>query len=144
MSSCKTRLFGAAASGAMMGLLWVSAVAATSPDACAVVTQAEVAAALGVPVNAGERVVPSDTTLCTWHEQRKNQVQGMFVTIAFLEEQAYQMRKMTRTLNNAPEGGIGDDAYFSKDKKYAVSHAHRKKGRYLFRGNRGGSRPCLG
>ena len=82
MSSCKTRLFGAAASGAMMGLLWVSAVAATSPDACAVVTQAEVAAALGVPVNAGERVVPSDTTLCTWHEQRKNQVQGMFVTIA--------------------------------------------------------------
>ncbi len=132
MSSCKTRLFGAAASGAMMGLLWVSAVAATSPDACAVVTQAEVAAALGVPVNAGERVVPSDTTLCTWHEQRKNQVQGMFVTIAFLEEQAYQMRKMTRTLNNAPEGGIGDDAYFSKDKSMPFPTLTVKKGGTYF------------
>ena len=54
------------------------------------------------------------------------------------------MRKMTRTLNNAPEGGIGDDAYFSKDKSMPFPTLTVKKGRYLFRGNRGGSRPCLG
>lgn len=116
----------------MMGLLWASAAAAASPDACAVVTQTEVAAALGVPVGAGERIVPGDTTVCTWHEQGKNQVQARFVTIAFLEAQAYQMRKMVPSLNNTPESGIGDDAYFSKDKSMPFPTLTVKKGGTYF------------
>lgn len=55
-----------------------------------------------------------------------------FVTIAFLEEQTYQMCKMTRTLNNAPESGIGDDAYFSKDKSMPFPTLTVKKGGTYF------------
>lgn len=137
MSACRTRLFGTAASGAMIGLLWASAVAAASPDACAVLTQTEVAAALGVPVGAGERPVPNETDFCTRHEQGKNNMEARFVAISFLAEETYRMRKMMLK-NNTPEGGIGDEAYFSKEKGM-VSTLTVKKG-----GTRAGSRLCLG
>ena len=38
-------------------------------------TPAEVGAALGVAVGAGERLTPTETRFCTWHEQGKKQAE---------------------------------------------------------------------
>jgi hypothetical protein len=128
----------------MIGFLCASAVAAAPPNACAILTQSEVAAALGVPVGTGERIVPDQTDFCTWREQGKNQTQAGFVAISFLLEQAYQMRKVMLK-SNTPAGGIGDEAYFSKEKGMVPTLTVKKGGTYFevtaqSRGASGGSK----
>jgi hypothetical protein len=129
MIACRTRLFGTAASGAIIGVVWASAVAA-SPNACAIVTPSEVAAALGVPVGAGEPLVPNDTDSCTWREQGKTKIQAKFVAVSFLAAQTYQMRQIMLK-NNTPESGIGDEAYFSNDMGMAPTLTVKKGGTYF-------------
>jgi hypothetical protein len=77
-----------------------------------------------------KRPVPNATDICTWHQQGKNQMEARFVTISFLAEETYQMREMMLK-NNTPEGGIGDEAYFSKQKGIAPTLTVKKSGTYF-------------
>jgi hypothetical protein len=108
-----------------------SRAAAASPDACAMLTAAEVGAALGVAVDAGERVTPTETRFCTWHEQGEKQNRN--VRIDFISERQYEIGKtpLPNVVKTA-EGGIGDEAYFSKAKGM-VFNLSVKKGATYFR-----------
>ena len=111
-------------------LLGASASAAT-PDACAILTQAEVAAALGVAVDAGEHLMPADARFCTWHEHGNHQRRN--VRISFISEQQYEVGKTPLpNLVKTSEAGLGEDAYFSKAKGM-VYNLSVKKGATYFR-----------
>ncbi len=102
-----------------------SQAAGGTPDACAMLTPAEVGAALGVAVGPGERLMPSEMRFCTWHEQGKKQSRN--VRIDFISERQYEMGKTPiADVVKTPERGIGDDAYFSKVKGMVFTLSVRK------------------
>lgn len=105
--------------------------AAATPDACSMLTAAEVAAALGAAVDAGERLTPTDTRFCTWQEQGNQHRRN--VRIDFISEQQYEIGKTPLpSMSKTAESGIGDDAYFSKAKGM-VYNLSVKKGMTYFR-----------
>jgi hypothetical protein len=121
----------ATALGVASTCLPVPQAAAASLDACAMLTPAEVGAALGVAVDAGERLTPTETRFCTWHEQGKKQARN--VRIDFITERQYEIGKTPGpNMVKSAEGGIGDDAYFSKAKGM-VFNLSVKKGATYFR-----------
>jgi hypothetical protein len=113
---------------ALGGSLLCSATDAAAPDACAVLSQAEIGAALGVAVDAGE---PLAATNCTWHEQGNKQRRN--VRISLISAQQYEIGKTSiPSIIKTPEPGLGDDAYFSKGKGM-VYNLSVKKGAHYFR-----------
>lgn len=116
--------------GAGACLIGSRAVAAP-PDACAMLTQVEVATALGVAVGPGERLMPTDTRFCTWHEHGNDQRRN--VRINFITQQQYEVGKTPLpNVVKTTEAGIGDEAYFSKAKGM-VFNLSVKKGVTFFR-----------
>ena len=110
-----------------------SAGAAAPAEACALLTQAEVSAALGVAVDAGQPLAPTEKRFCTWHEQGKDPLSGRNVEVNYLTDQQYERGKVPiEKVTKTPESGIGDDAYFSKAHGM-VSVLSVKKGGTYFR-----------
>ncbi len=120
----------AAAIGAVSFWWLQSQAAAASPDACSLLTQAEVGAALGVAVDPGERLSPTETRFCTWHEQGRKQSRN--VRIDFITERQYEIGKTPiPNVIKTPEGGIGDEAYFSKARGMVFNLSVRKGTTYF-------------
>jgi hypothetical protein len=104
-----------------------SASAATTDDACALVTQAQVSAAVGVSVGAGTHVPPSFVKTCTWSPTGGAREDVKSVTVSFQNAGSYDAGKrvmqQTQAVVNQKEGGgamasdsasgIGDDAYYT-------------------------------
>ncbi len=104
-----------------------------SPEACGVLTQSEVTAALGVAVDAGERLMPNDMRFCTWREHGKDRMQARNVQVSFISERQYDVGKTpVPSITKTPESGLGDEAYFSKGKGM-VFNLSVKKGDSYFR-----------
>ena len=105
--------------------------AAASPDACALLGQAEVAAALGVAVGPGEHLMPTDTRFCSWHEQGNGQRRN--VRVGVITDQQYHAGKtpISSLVVNTPEAGLGDEAYFSKAKGMVYNLTVKKGDRYF-------------
>jgi hypothetical protein len=87
-----------------------SATAAPADDACSLLTQAQVSAALGASVGAGSYVSPTFKKTCTWT------VTGGagYVTLMLEGLDAYKAGKvaLTKTIVVTLVSGIGDDAYY--------------------------------
>lgn len=85
-----------------------SAAAQTAADACSLLTQAQVGAAVGAQVSAGVYMTPTFKATCTWTAP------GKIVTLmtegasAFDTARAHPLAGFKRT----SAGGIGDDAYY--------------------------------
>ncbi len=108
-----------------------SASIAASPDACGILTQAEMSALLGVAVAPGERIMPTETRFCTWHEEGNGQRRN--AKISFVSQQQYDAGKTPfPSVVTTTEAGIGDEAYFSKPKGM-VNSLSVKKGSNFFR-----------
>ena len=102
-----------------------SASAAPPNDACALVTQAQMSAALGVSVGAGTHVVPNSTKECTWTPTGGGTKDVKYATLSFQDPSGYATGKMVaqQAEVNQKEGagsmatdsarGIGDDAYYA-------------------------------
>lgn len=104
-----------------------SACAAPPEDACALVTQAQVSAAIGVSVDAGTHVTPTFLKTCTWNPSGGATKDVKYVTISFQNAASYDAGKrvmqQTEAAVNQKEGGanmasqsasgIGDDAYYT-------------------------------
>jgi hypothetical protein len=104
-----------------------SASAAPPNDACALVTQAQMSAALGVPIGTGQHVVPTFTKECTWTPTGGATKDVKYATVSFQDPTGYAMGKMVaqqaQAKVNKEEGagsmaadsasGIGDDAYYT-------------------------------
>jgi hypothetical protein len=91
-----------------------AAVAVPPGDACALLTSAQVGAALGVPVAAGTYVTPTFKKTCTWNASTAG---GGYVTLMLQEvggfESGKQLGQMGSTnMSVTSLGGVGDDAYY--------------------------------
>jgi hypothetical protein len=92
-----------------------SASAAPHDDACALLTDAQVSAALSAPVGAGSYQMPTFKKTCTWNSTGEGAKNAKSVVLMVEGLDAYQAGKATRqskTTSVTPISGIGDDAYY--------------------------------
>lgn len=89
----------------MSGPAW-----AATDDACSLITQAEVSAALGSPVQAGTYVMPTFKNTCTW----KYGTSMESVTLNIMSQSMFtaSTKNSMGLLEVAPVSGVGDEAYF--------------------------------
>ena len=109
---------------AMIAAMGPSTSAALPDDACALVTQAQVSAALGVPVKPGTYVAPSMKKTCTFDPSAGPTNDIKSVTISLWDAGGFEIGKQAITAAVASQGkdtsqaagsasGIGDDAYYT-------------------------------
>jgi hypothetical protein len=108
--------------GAVIGAIIVSGAAAAPAanavppvDACSVLTQAQVGAALGVAVGAGSYQIPTFKKTCTWNAAGNAQKGAKYVTLMLEGADAFLAGKKTgpmKTNSIKPVSGIGNDAYY--------------------------------
>jgi len=86
--------------------------AAAADDACAILTPAQVTAAVGVAVGDGTYVTPTFKKTCTWTVG--NSAGGIrFVTLNLQDAARFAGGKAgVNSVVMTPVGGIGDDAYY--------------------------------
>jgi hypothetical protein len=114
----RTSRFGASC----VGLFWLCAAAVplaaqSDPDACTLLTPAQVSAAVGVSVADGTHVTPTNVKTCTWTASGSSKVK--FVTLYLQTTAAYDGGKpMARQMAAASQNGavkpanIGEDGYY--------------------------------
>jgi len=81
--------------------------AQSAHDACALVTQAQVASAAGAAVGAGQ---PIGTTGCSWSADPRAGAGRIMITLSIWGEKWFS-RKSTPGVQRKDVAGIGDDAY---------------------------------
>jgi hypothetical protein len=87
-------------------------------DACALLTQAQVSAVLGVSVGAGQRIVPTSSSICGWTQSNdtthgdKRVVVSIYVPLGHLTptDQFNNVKKPIQGIVKMPVSGVGDDA----------------------------------
>jgi hypothetical protein len=85
--------------------------AAPSEDACSLLTPAQVTAAVGVSVGAGQYVGTSKKT-CTWYATGSAKQGAKYVTLLLQGPDAFQGGKTLPRVTIVPVSGVGDDAYY--------------------------------
>ena len=83
-----------------------AAIAQSASDACSLLTQAQVSAAVGAQMGAGGYVMPTFKTTCTWS------VPGKIVTLMTTTPATFEAGKTSPAYKVVPVSGIGDDAYY--------------------------------
>ena len=107
-----------------------SANAQSPNDACSLLTQAQVRAALIVPVNAGTST--PDKKVCTWNVSAPTAKGLKFVTLFLEDMSVYQSGKQASPGRAVtPVSSVGDDAYYSTMGTFVLLHV--KKGSVAFR-----------
>lgn len=97
-------------------LLAVPLPALAETDACTVLTPAQVAAAVGEPVSAGQHVTPTFVKTCTWTPTGTSQITA--ITLNLQTARAYDGGKQMAAIMKArgasiTSAAVGDDAYYS-------------------------------
>lgn len=103
--------------------------AATTGDACWLLTQSQVSAALGVDVDPGQRPVASDPRICNWREQGKPEGPARNVMLTLIDAKEFEVVK--KLPSSTPQSGIGDDAVFSKSARLPFILSVRAGSNYL-------------
>lgn len=85
---------------------------AASDDACALLTTAQVSAALGAPVEAGKPILPTDHKVCTWAGGKAGTVTLMLQTAAKFDAAKRQAPALAGAVAVTPVAGLGDGAMF--------------------------------
>ena len=85
---------------------------AATKDACSLLTQAQVSAALGVTVKAGTHVIPSITQMCGWSAGRTPALSKRVVVTLSTPEKFTRGKKPFQGITKVPVSGISNDAYF--------------------------------
>lgn len=92
---------------------------AAPTDACTVLTEAQVTAAVGVSVAAGTHVTQTFTKTCTWTPATPGEVKAVTLNLQTAVEYdgaKKKLEQMKAMMPNPPKteavSGIGDDAYF--------------------------------
>jgi hypothetical protein len=122
-------IFGAAIAMFIVGAATApSATAAPPDDACSLLTQAQVSAALGVSLGAGSHVTPTYLKTCTWAPSGGATTDVKYLTLSLWPADSYEAgkklmeqakTKMAATGEDASQfantsvSGVGDDAYYT-------------------------------
>ena len=115
-------------------LCGLPAVAATGPaDSCALLTQSQVSAALGVGVDPGKHPVAPDPLFCNWREQGKPEGPARNVIVTLIDAAKFEREKTSLVRGpKTPEPDIGDEAYYYKAGRFPFNLIV-KKGAVYFR-----------
>ena len=89
-----------------------SAARAAPSDACALLTAAQVSAALGAPVKAGEPITPTDHKVCTWAGGKAGWVTLMLQTAEKFDAARRQAPALAGAVSVTSVSGLGDGAMF--------------------------------
>jgi hypothetical protein len=85
---------------------------AEANDACSLLTAAEVSAALGTTVGAGQPITPTDHKACTWKATDGNS----WVTVMLQAPTAFESGKRSADASKSTAftsaSGLGEDAYY--------------------------------
>jgi hypothetical protein len=88
------------------------AAAAPANDACALLTAAQVGAALGAPVEAGKPILPTDHKVCTWAGGKAGYVTLMLQTAQQFDRARQQAPSLAGAVTVTSVAGLGDGAMF--------------------------------
>jgi hypothetical protein len=85
-----------------------------APDACSLLTTAEVSAVLEVASQPGKHLVESSPKACIWSSDAGTVASGRRVTLSILAAASFNIGKsaMTPRVTIVPVTGIGDEAYY--------------------------------
>ena len=110
---------------AMIGLILITispAARATPPDdACSLLTQSQVSAAVGIPMgtsvpigaNLPGRPAPTFSKTCGWNEAGSTSPTAKRVVLAIITLQSFATGKILfQGITKTPVNGVGDDAYY--------------------------------
>jgi hypothetical protein len=107
--------------------------AAEAPrDACGLLTQAQVSAALGIDVDPGKQPIESDPLSCNWREKGRGDGIARNVLVYILDAKTFDSGKQSSRTPKAKLSGIGDEAYLSKPARFPANLSVRK-GEVYFR-----------
>jgi hypothetical protein len=119
MRSKQTRIRALTAGCLVLGLPGMTQIATAAPptDSCALLSQPQVAAALGVEVDAGKHIIGAGD--CRWTERGKAAGADVaLLQVNLTKAQAFEIGKTPISgWNKAPVTGIGDDAYVTENGK---------------------------
>ena len=106
-------------------VLTFPAVAQAGPEPCKLLSQAQVSAALGVTVGAGQ---PISTKGCSWTSEKPHEI----VTLSLWPPAQWDRIKASPLPGTAtiPAAGLGDDAFYTTVAQYTVLYV--KKGQTVF------------
>jgi hypothetical protein len=80
-------------------------------DACTLLTESQVSAALGIPVDAGVRPNSNEPRMCNWRESHKPTGPGRNVLLTMIS--ANEFDDLKKQPMSAPTSGVGDEAVTS-------------------------------
>lgn len=126
-----TRLRISVAVAAFVFVLGVPRVSFAAPptDACSLVTAAQVSAALGVPIGAGERIVPSSPKLCGFGGAgAAKRVVTAIITPDMFDHEKHPLQG----IKEEQLSGVGDDAHYMTTPGFGTGLSV-KKGSFAFK-----------
>jgi hypothetical protein len=85
---------------------------AAPADACALLTPAQVGAALGAPVEAGKPITPTDHNVCSWAGGKVGYVTLMLQSAEKFDRARQQAPAMAGAIGVTPVAGLGDGAMY--------------------------------
>ena len=110
-------------------------------NACALLTTAQVTAALGTAVEAGVPMVASKPTTCGWAPPGGPQIDGKKVTLTLSTPNSFELaKKPMNGIEKTPLSGVGDDAVFITTPGFGTGLSVRK-GNSAFQVRVGGFKP---
>ena len=101
-----------------------------SGDACKLLTAVQVTAALGVPVDEGAYIDATHPEFCVWRESGKQPMMAQNVEVHFMTARQFEAPK-TGPFAKGPEGGLGDEAYWSYTAGIGYSLSIKKGSTYI-------------
>jgi hypothetical protein len=111
-----------------LALAFSAAAARAAPEPCTLLSQAQVSAALGVNVGAGQ---PIGTTGCSWSSDKPHEI----VTVSLWPPTEWNRMKTSPLpgTTSTPAAGLGDDAFYATIAKYTVLYVKKGQTVYLFK-----------
>lgn len=87
--------------------------AVQSGDACALLTQAQVGAALGVSVEPGKPIVAGNPRVCGWAPPGGPKIDGKKLTLTLMTTKSFEVGKTpVEGIPKEPLSGVGDEAIY--------------------------------
>jgi len=107
--------------------------AANPHDACSLLSQSQVSAAMGLAVDPGRRPVESDPLSCNWREQGRPEGRARNVVLYVIDAGKFDSEKVrVSKTGGAQQSGIGDEAYYFRPGRLPLTLTV-KKGDVYFR-----------
>jgi hypothetical protein len=118
------------------GLLASAAVAApgtlVTGDACTLLTPQQVSAILGIPVGAGEHIVPDSRTSCGWMGPGGASIGSKKIVLSLMTARSFETGKTpVKGVTESLAPGIGDEAYFVSMPPFGTALSVKKGATYL-------------